>query len=227
MSKKMVSVLILFFWSPVFASTLLESATATGIANTVQEIGQVNNPQDIVNNVKNTVNQANKSLHERVQPNVPITPQAQGNPEGVTPPPQVQGNPEGVIPPPQVQGNPEGVNPPAQAQENPEGANPAWQENSDRVLASDSFVQSIVEENPNSENRQDFFTEQEIRSALSDEKASPREPASPKVKYRSKALIFYKKDCSLPSDCKRSHPVLTNLKNVMFDYHNNRLDFQK
>ena len=57
---------------------------------------------------------------------------------------------------------------------------------------------------------------------------SERKPAEKSFKA-VKTLVFYKKDCkdSTPSNCTRGNPVFTNLKSVMFDYHNNRLDFQK
>ena len=47
------------------------------------------------------------------------------------------------------------------------------------------------------------------------------------MKYIRPVLIFYKKDCDDPQNCKRSSPVFTNLKSVMFHYANNRLSFQK
>ena len=46
------------------------------------------------------------------------------------------------------------------------------------------------------------------------------------MKYNQPTVIFYKKDCETPNlNCNRGGSVFTNLKNVMFDYANKRMNF--
>ena len=78
------------------------------------------------------------------------------------------------------------------------------------------------------QNLQQAKTNEEVRSAFADKQVTPDESGSKSMKYTQKTVIFYKKDCEAPNlNCKRSYPVFTNLKNVMFDYANKRMNFQK
>jgi len=158
--QKSLLLLFLCFSSPVLATSLLETTTAVGIANTLQNTAQQKNPRQILNNVKKTVNQ------------IP-------NAQSLT----VDSNPLPQRPLPQ------------------------------RPLSQRSLPPLL---------------EEDLRASLSDKKISPRSPAHSTVKYDSKAIIFYKKDCEFPlNGCKRSQPIFTNLKSVMFDYDQNRMNFQK
>ena len=153
----------------VSAASLLETTTATGIANSIQGTPQLN-PKELINDVKNTVN-----------------PEAQAV----------------------VASSPSDVN------------------EKNRALAGDSLKQGPTGKEI-FQNLQEAKTNEEVRSAFADEQVTPDESDSKRMKYTQPTVIFYKKDCEIPNlNCKRSHPVFTNLKNVMFDYANKRMNFQK
>ena len=206
MSKKIqksVSILILSFGFPVFATTLLESTTAAGIANTIQGTGQVN-PQQIINNVKNTVNQISNSQ--------PASAQAGANPTENNPAQQVLG---------EVVGSPNNLL--------PQESTPGAYNNLNRALARDSLGQPVGKGGLTLENLRNLSKEEIIRLALSDGEIRPEDLSAGSVEYKSKAVVFYKKDCQSPApeSCQRSHPVFTNLKSVIFNYNHNRMNSQK
>ena len=44
------------------------------------------------------------------------------------------------------------------------------------------------------------------------------------VNYKAKTVVFYKKDCAeTETNCQKSHPVLTNIKSVIFNHAQGRL----
>ena len=226
--------LVLSFVSPVSATTLLETTTAVGIANTIQSTGQ-GNPQQVLNHVKNTVNQNNQAQQAKINQNSQVTgnPQVVGNSQATVNPqgirnPQATVNPQGIRNP-QATVNPQGIRNP-QATVNPQGVrNPQPTVNPLNSTATNNpaVINPVVQE------KRDIasLTKNgvDLEETLSDGRINPKSADSKEKKnYKAKAMIFYKKDCPSPkNNCQRSGPIFTNLKSVMFDYYHNRMDYQK
>ena len=280
--KNIIFFSLCFAWNPVFAVGLAETATAVGIANTLEGArGSQGNPNQVINNVKDTLKKAEDSRPKLDPQGVPVTDevaQAQATQtdlnqakakseteatgvkaeaeavkreagteatgvkaeaeavkrEAGTEATGVKAETEAV----KREAGTEVVGVEAEAEETKRKAKmeEAKRETiakaeaeiarreagikSERELAEQNTLASVEHESP-------VYKEDLEQETLYDV-VSERKPAGSSFKA-VKTLVFYKKDCkdSNPSNCTRSHPVFTNLKNVMFDYHNKRLDFQK
>ena len=125
-----------------------------------------------------------------------------------------------------IQGTPQ-LNPKKLINDVKNTVNPTNLDKQERVLAGDSLKQSATG-NEVLQNLQKAKTNEDVRSAFVDKQVTPEESDSKRMKYDQPTVIFYKKDCETPNlNCNRSGPVFTNLKNVMFDYANKRMNFQK
>ena len=75
-------------------------------------------------------------------------------------------------------------------------------------------------EPPSYQEDEESYQENEEIEDFNDDIVSEKIP----VNYKAKTIIFYKKECEEASeDCKNSHPVLTNIRSVIFNHAQGRL----
>ena len=226
----MKALFLLFFSQGLYANSLLETQTASGIANTLQGTAQ-GNPQALLNNVKENVNNYEQKQEERlsnIEVNSHPNPEElevqersiqsqQNNPLDSAPPlsneerdqiQEINHSPEAIVnvPPPD--------SPPSTHSNFPEPAPPTNQEPNPFDTQNQSQITNEFQKN-------EVPTEEYFEADKIIEIEKP-------IDYKLGTQIFYKKDC-LPSEknCKRSGPVFTNIKSVIFDYAHSRGSFSK
>ena len=195
--------LLIFLSPPAWGTTLIEATTAVGIANTLQNTQQ--------GAVQGQLDRANQTVQEYQS----AIDRGQAQHEEITGSPQIFIHDR------------HDPNSPARPWDS---ANPDNQ----GVEISKEQLHDILQIQQAEERHQQILSEEARRrhiEHITEEFPTEFNPDSKDisskkttVNYKAKTVVFYKKDCAkTETQCRKSHPVLTNIKSVIFNHAQGRL----
>ena len=236
----------LFFSQSLFSMTLGEVGATTGIANSLQGIAQPDprSAKALLDKTKNQVNEYKESEKKHLEQlnavkgvENPIV--ENSDPRKISSLPVAKNPIVENSDPRKISSLPVAKNPivensdPRKISSLPVAKNPIV-ENSDPRKEKHSLENPIVSDPQVLDSKQKSQLEEKLKNLsepeierYSREEKVEIETSTP-VNYKSNIQIFYKENClSSQANCRRSHPVLTNIKSVIFDFAHARGSFSK